>query len=213
MAEGIDATRVHLVGNTMIDSLVLFEDRFRAMGVAREMGLTPGGYVLVTLHRPSLVDGDALGLVLRELEAVASELPVVFPVHPRTRLRIDESSYPRIRFLPPLGYLEFLSLECDAGAVLTDSGGVQEETTYLGVPCFTLREHDGAARHDQGGDQHAARPRAGAYRGDPGPPSGSAGVECAATAPVGRSGVCPHRRRGRGAPRYRRSRQRPGETS
>ena len=139
-AEGIDATRVHLVGNTMIDSLVLFEARFRAMGVAGEMGLTPGGYVLVTLHRPSLVDGDALGLVLRELETVASELPVVFPVHPRTRLRIDESSYPRIRFLPPLGYLEFLSLECDAGAVLTDSGGVQEETTYLGVPCFTLRD-------------------------------------------------------------------------
>jgi UDP-N-acetylglucosamine 2-epimerase (non-hydrolysing) len=104
------------------------------------MGLTPGGYVLVTLHRPSLVDGDALGLVLRELETVASELPVVFPVHPRTRLRIDESIYPRIRFLPPLGYLEFLSLECDAGAVLTDSGGVQEETTYLGVPCFTLRD-------------------------------------------------------------------------
>jgi UDP-N-acetylglucosamine 2-epimerase (non-hydrolysing) len=138
-AEGIDSKRVHLVGNTMIDSLVLFEPRFRSMHASRELGLEPGGYLLVTLHRPSLVDGRELEVVLRHLDTLASQLPVVFPVHPRTRQRIDEGLYPRIRFTPPLGYLEFLSLESDAAAVLTDSGGVQEETTYLGVPCFTLR--------------------------------------------------------------------------
>jgi UDP-N-acetylglucosamine 2-epimerase (non-hydrolysing) len=138
-AEGIDSSRVHLVGNTMIDTLVLFEGRFRALEAARGLGLTPGGYLLVTLHRPSLVDGCELEVALRRLEDVASELPVVFPVHPRTRRRIDEPQYPGIRFLPPLGYLEFLSLESDAAAVLTDSGGVQEETTYLGIPCMTLR--------------------------------------------------------------------------
>ena len=138
-AEGIDATRVHLVGNTMIDSLVLFEPQFRSIVAARGLGLESGGYLLVTLHRPSLVDSDELAVVLRHLDTLAADLPVVFPVHPRTQLRINESLYPRVRFLPPLGYLEFLSLESEAGAVLTDSGGVQEETTYLGVPCFTLR--------------------------------------------------------------------------
>lgn len=138
-AEGIDATRVHLVGNTMIDSLVLFEPQFRSIAAARGMGLESGDYLLVTLHRPSLVDGDALAVVLSHLDTLAADLPVVFPVHPRTQLRIDAQRYPRVRFTPPLGYLEFLSLESEAGAVLTDSGGVQEETTYLGVPCFTLR--------------------------------------------------------------------------
>ena len=93
----------------------------------------------MTLHRPALVDHDELQVVLGHLDVVAATLPVVFPVHPRTRARIDDSKYPRVRFLPPLGYLEFLSLESEAAAVLTDSGGIQEETTYLGVPCFTLR--------------------------------------------------------------------------
>jgi UDP-N-acetylglucosamine 2-epimerase (non-hydrolysing) len=138
-AEGIESERVHLVGNTMIDSLVLFEDRFRALGAARKVGLEPGAYLLVTLHRPSLVDGEELATVLSHLDAIALELPVLFPVHPRTRSRFDERDYPRVTFTPPLGYLEFLSLESDARAVLTDSGGVQEETTYLEVPCFTLR--------------------------------------------------------------------------
>jgi UDP-N-acetylglucosamine 2-epimerase (non-hydrolysing) len=138
-AEGIDAARVHLVGNTMIDSLVAFQPRFRALGACRDFGLDPGGYLLVTLHRPSLVDGPALDVVLGHLDALAGELPVLFPVHPRTRARLDESRFPRIRFTRPLGYLEFLSAEADARGVLTDSGGVQEETTYLGVPCFTLR--------------------------------------------------------------------------
>jgi UDP-N-acetylglucosamine 2-epimerase (non-hydrolysing) len=138
-AEGIEGARVHLVGNTMIDSLVLFERRFRDLGTAEALGFEPGSYLLVTLHRPSLVDADELRVVLDELQTISSELPVVFPVHPRTRPRLDPAQYPGIRFTPPLGYLEFLSLESSARAVLTDSGGVQEETTYLGVPCFTLR--------------------------------------------------------------------------
>ena len=138
-SEGIDASRVHFVGNTMIDSLVVFEPHFRALDAAGSLGLERGKYLLVTLHRPSLVDGDELDVALRHLDALAADLPVVFPVHPRTHPRIDERRYGRIRFMPPLGYLEFLSLESDARAVLTDSGGIQEETTYLGVPCFTLR--------------------------------------------------------------------------
>jgi UDP-N-acetylglucosamine 2-epimerase (non-hydrolysing) len=137
--EGIDAARVHMTGNTMIDSLVSLEERFRSLEMARQLGLEAGAYLLVTLHRPSLVDGPHLQLTLRSMHQVAATLPVVFPVHPRTRRRIDDAEYPRIRFLPPVGYLEFLSLESAAAAVLTDSGGVQEETTYLGVPCFTLR--------------------------------------------------------------------------
>jgi UDP-N-acetylglucosamine 2-epimerase (non-hydrolysing) len=138
-SEGIDASRIHLVGNTMIDALVLFEPRFRPLAAATALGLEPGNYLLVTLHRPSLVDGDELEVVLGHLDTVAADLPVVFPVHPRTRPRIDDQRYPRVRFMPPLGYLEFLSLESEARAVLTDSGGIQEETTYLGIPCFTLR--------------------------------------------------------------------------
>jgi UDP-N-acetylglucosamine 2-epimerase (non-hydrolysing) len=95
----------------------------------------------VTLHRPSLVDGPLLAEVMDELAELSERAPVVFPVHPRTRAYLD-GSRPQagVHLLDPLGYLEFLSLEADAGAVLTDSGGVQEETTYLGVPCFTLRD-------------------------------------------------------------------------
>jgi UDP-N-acetylglucosamine 2-epimerase (non-hydrolysing) len=138
-AEGIESARVHMIGNTMIDSLVMVEERFRSLQTCRTFGLRPGDFLLVTLHRPVLVDGPALDVALGHLDALASDLPVLFPVHPRTRSRFDETRYPRIRFTSPLGYLEFLSAEADARAVLTDSGGVQEETTYLGVPCFTLR--------------------------------------------------------------------------
>jgi UDP-N-acetylglucosamine 2-epimerase (non-hydrolysing) len=139
--EGIDSARVHFVGNTMIDSLVAFEGQFRELGVAASLGLDVGGYVLVTLHRPSLVDGPLLDVVMDELAELSEHAPVVFPVHPRTRASLDGRPASRgVRLLDPLGYLEFLSLEADAGAVLTDSGGVQEETTYLGVQCYTLRD-------------------------------------------------------------------------
>jgi UDP-N-acetylglucosamine 2-epimerase (non-hydrolysing) len=142
-AEGIDEQRVHFVGNTMIDTLVALESRFRARGLAAELGLEPGGYLLVTLHRPALVDGPLLNDAMAALAAVAAELPVVFPVHPRTRkmMAAQWESSPGLKLLDPIGYLDFLSLEADAGAVLTDSGGIQEETTYLGVPCFTLRDN------------------------------------------------------------------------
>jgi UDP-N-acetylglucosamine 2-epimerase (non-hydrolysing) len=138
--EGIEPERIHLVGNTMIDTLCRLEALFRPLRMAADLGLQQRGFVLVTLHRPSLVDGALLTPVLEQLQALAQRVPVVFPVHPRTHARIEAPErYPGIRLLEPLGYLEFLSLEADAAAVLTDSGGVQEETTFLGVPCFTLR--------------------------------------------------------------------------
>ncbi|MGZ8676849.1 MAG: non-hydrolyzing UDP-N-acetylglucosamine 2-epimerase [Solirubrobacterales bacterium] len=142
-AEGIAEERMHFVGNTMIDTLVALEERFRAAGTARRLGVEPGRYALVTLHRPALVDGPKLAETIERLAALAREMPVVFPVHPRTRAMMEavQSEHPGLLLSEPLGYLDFLSLLADAGAVLTDSGGIQEETTYLGIPCFTLRDN------------------------------------------------------------------------
>jgi UDP-N-acetylglucosamine 2-epimerase (non-hydrolysing) len=142
-AEGIAEERMHFVGNTMIDTLVALEGRFRAAGAAAAHGVRRGEYVLVTLHRPALVDGELLAQTMRRLGELAHELPVVFPVHPRTRKAMDaiDPEHPGLRLCEPLGYVDFLSLLADAGAVLTDSGGIQEETTYLGVACFTLRDN------------------------------------------------------------------------
>ncbi len=140
--EGIEDERMHFVGNTMIDSLVAVEDRFRPLEVSRRAGLASGDYRLVTLHRPALVDGPLLRDAMTRLAEVARTLPVLFPVHPRTRKMLgDQTDLPGVELIDPVGYLEFLSLEADAKAVLTDSGGVQEETTFLGVPCFTLRDN------------------------------------------------------------------------
>jgi UDP-N-acetylglucosamine 2-epimerase (non-hydrolysing) len=140
-AEGIGEERMHFVGNTMIDTLVALEARFREAAAATKLGVEPGAYLLVTLHRPALVDGPLLAETVSRLAALAREMPVVFPVHPRTRKMMEEveHDHPGLLLCEPLGYVEFLSLLADAGAVLTDSGGIQEETTYLGVPCFTLR--------------------------------------------------------------------------
>jgi len=142
-AEGIAEERMHFVGNTMIDTLVALEDRFGAAGAAAKLGVEPGAYVLVTLHRPALVDGELLPETVKQLAALAREMPVVFPVHPRTRKMMEavESDHPGLLLCEPFGYVDFLSLLADAGAVLTDSGGIQEETTYLGIPCFTLRDN------------------------------------------------------------------------
>lgn len=142
--EGIPAERVHFVGNTMIDTLVALEARFRAAGAAAAQGVAPGEYLLVTLHRPALVDGPLLGETVARLAALSAEMPVVFPVHPRTRKMMEAAGAaeaPGLALIEPLGYLDFLSLVADASAVLTDSGGIQEETTYLGIPCFTLRDN------------------------------------------------------------------------
>jgi UDP-N-acetylglucosamine 2-epimerase (non-hydrolysing) len=141
-AEGIADSRMHFVGNTMIDSLVAMESRFRGAQAAAGLGVAPGDYLLVTLHRPALVDGPLLPVVLERLSELSRTLPVVFPVHPRTRARMEGLALASgVRVVDPVGYLDFLSLQADAAAVLTDSGGVQEETTYLGVPCFTLRDN------------------------------------------------------------------------
>jgi UDP-N-acetylglucosamine 2-epimerase (non-hydrolysing) len=146
--EGIDSTRVHLVGNTMIDSLL----RHLPAAVAREpwksLGVEPDGFALITLHRPALVDDeDLLRRTVEGLAELGRRLPVVFPMHPRTEARLaslglDSGLLPEtaLKLCSPLGYLEFLGLEAKAAVVLTDSGGVQEETSALGVPCFTLRD-------------------------------------------------------------------------
>jgi UDP-N-acetylglucosamine 2-epimerase (non-hydrolysing) len=140
-AEGIPAERIHLVGNTMIDTLVALENRFRGAAAATKLGVEPGSFVLVTLHRPALVDGPLLAETIEQLAALARQMPVLFPVHPRTRGMMEAvaSEHPGLLLCDPLGYIDFLSLLSDARAVLTDSGGIQEETTYLGIPCFTLR--------------------------------------------------------------------------
>jgi UDP-N-acetylglucosamine 2-epimerase (non-hydrolysing) len=139
--EGIPDERMHFVGNTMIDALMTAEQHFRSRVAARRFGLAPGDYLLVTLHRPALVDGPLLEDAITELERVSHGLPVLFPVHPRTRKMLGERRLePSLKLVEPVGYMDFLSLEADAAAVLTDSGGVQEETTFLGVPCFTLRD-------------------------------------------------------------------------
>jgi UDP-N-acetylglucosamine 2-epimerase (non-hydrolysing) len=139
--EGVSADRIHFVGNTMIDSLVALRRRIRANPATERLGVVPGRYLLVTLHRPSLVDGPLLFEVLERLDALARELPVLFPVHPRTRKKLGSRLPDRIRLTEPLGYVDFLSLQANAAAVLTDSGGIQEETTFLRIPCFTLRDN------------------------------------------------------------------------
>ncbi len=144
-AEGIPAERIAFVGNTMIDTLFQNIDKARALETWKEDDVEAGDYVLVTLHRPALVDdGALLARTVSSLGVVAEAVPVVFPVHPRTRRRIEELGLevsPRIRLVDPQPYGRFLSLESAAMAVVTDSGGVQEETTALGVRCFTLRNN------------------------------------------------------------------------
>ena len=143
LREGIPDHRVHEVGNTMIDSLVHMRARIDRSDVHRRMGVPPRDYLLVTLHRPALVDGPLLREALVELDALSLFYPVVFPMHPRTRARANgfTPSGTSLHLIDPIGYVDFLALESRARAVITDSGGVQEETTFLGVPCFTLREN------------------------------------------------------------------------
>lgn len=141
-AEGADPCRIHLVGNVMIDTLLANLDRARRRPVLEDLGLSGGGYGLVTLHRPATVDDPAtLGPLMEALATISAELPLLFPVHPRTRGNLASLGLPEsLRLIEPTGYLDFIALEAAARLVLTDSGGVQEETTVLGVPCLTLRD-------------------------------------------------------------------------
>ena len=143
LTEGRPATAIYDVGNTMIDTLLAMRGRIEERGAPAAHALEPGAYLVVTLHRPNLVDGPLLGEAIAQLAAISEVLPVVFPVHPRTRAALDtlgiEVELERLRLLEPVGYVEFLSLVAESAGVLTDSGGIQEETTFLGLPCFTLR--------------------------------------------------------------------------
>jgi UDP-N-acetylglucosamine 2-epimerase (non-hydrolysing) len=144
--EGIGQGRVHFVGNTMIDSLRRCEKRAIALKAWENVGAAERSYVLVTLHRPSNVDDPVrLGAIVEGLIGLAGHAPVVFPIHPRTRARLAEDGglarleKAGVACIEPVGYLEFLSLQAGAGAIVTDSGGVQEEASALGVACFTFR--------------------------------------------------------------------------
>ncbi len=149
IAEGIPRERIRFVGNVMIDSLQKNLKVASALPTREQLGLNGTDYALLTLHRPSNVDlRESFERILDALEAVATKLPIVFPVHPRTRKTIAElglservASIKDLRTVDPLGYLDFLNLSSRARLVLTDSGGIQEETTALGIPCLTLREN------------------------------------------------------------------------
>jgi UDP-N-acetylglucosamine 2-epimerase (non-hydrolysing) len=145
VAEGIPQDRAVFVGNVMIDTLMAQLPAARAMNVPARFGVTPGNYAVITLHRPSNVDdADALSNILSALAELASEQPVIFPIHPRTARNAEQFGLSqfldRIITTDPLGYREMLALVERAAVVLTDSGGLQEETTVLGIPCVTLRE-------------------------------------------------------------------------
>ncbi len=140
-AEGF-SEQVYLVGNVMVDTLLANVDRAAARGTLAGLGLNPGEYGLVTLHRPANVDDPVmLSALLSALAEISRSCPLVLPAHPRVAERLHSAGLPAgVRIIPPAGYLDFIALEASARLVLTDSGGVQEETTVLGVPCLTLRD-------------------------------------------------------------------------
>jgi len=148
LSEGIPADKIHFVGNVMIDTLLEHRDRAAQRGILQKLALRSRDYALCTLHRPSNVDtiADAENTV-RVVQSIASRIPVLLPLHPRTRTRLatfgllEQMEQSGISIVDPLGYLDFLALMDNARLVFTDSGGVQEETTVLGVPCLTFREN------------------------------------------------------------------------
>ena len=147
--EGVPEAKIDRVGNIMIDSFEMMRGAIEADGTRASMGLEQGRYAVVTLHRPSNVDTrEALEPLVNQLVQVSKDLPLVFAVHPRTRKKLEEfglmqalTSGAQITLTEPLGYIQFMNLVRTATAVITDSGGVQEESTYLGIPCLTLREN------------------------------------------------------------------------
>ena len=149
LAEGIPEGRIRLVGNVMIDSLYKHLEVSRQSSIRNQLGLAEKSYAVLTLHRPVNVDEPVtFGRILDALERIGEQLPIIFPVHPRTRKTIAQHGFDervakieRLRLIDPLGYLDFLCLYSGARVVLTDSGGIQEETSVLGIPCVTLREN------------------------------------------------------------------------
>ena len=143
LREGVAPERIHFVGNTMIDSLHYALPKAESCDILARLGVSAGGYCLVTMHRPSNVDHpEQLRMLLGVIESVSKDRPVVFPVHPRTRNKMRElgvSMPSSVHLIDPVRYVEFLALMRSAAVVLTDSGGIQEETTALGVPCITAR--------------------------------------------------------------------------
>ena len=160
--EGVPEEKIHMVGNVMIDTLLKNREKAERSTILDELGVNSRPYAVVTLHRPSNVDDPAmLGRIMCVLEEIGREMPVIFPVHPRTRAMLEKwrenygdtipnsaefGSYPHnssasLQLIEPLGYLDFMKLMAHARVVLTDSGGIQEETTILGTPCLTLREN------------------------------------------------------------------------
>jgi UDP-N-acetylglucosamine 2-epimerase (non-hydrolysing) len=145
--EGVARDQVHFVGNVMIDTLFRYRERAGQSDVLDRLGLEPGGYAALTLHRPSNVDdAGTLGMLLDGIAHVQAEIPVVFPVHPRTRRHLEALAavlppMPALRLADPMPYLDFVNLMANARCVMTDSGGIQEETTALRIPCLTLRHN------------------------------------------------------------------------
>ncbi len=144
--EGVRSEKIHLVGNVMIDSLVRVVPMLRTSDILRESHLEPGKYVCVTIHRPSNVDDvNVLKEILAGLNKVSRDIPVIFPVHPRTRKKIKETEWKsdvdQFTVTDPMGYIDFMQLMSNAAVVVTDSGGIQEETTYMGIPCLTIRDN------------------------------------------------------------------------
>jgi UDP-N-acetylglucosamine 2-epimerase (non-hydrolysing) len=147
--EGVDPGRIFFVGNVMIDSLFAFKERAQSLPTLGQMGLAPRKYAVCTMHRPSNVDDpETLSDLLGALEEISRAVPVIFPLHPRTRKILAAADgprrladHPQLRLIDPMGYLEFLSLTSQAALILTDSGGLQEEATALDVPCLTLRKN------------------------------------------------------------------------
>jgi UDP-N-acetylglucosamine 2-epimerase (non-hydrolysing) len=144
LREGVADDGIHFVGNPMIDTLLAHRDRFDAARLRDRLAL-PERYGVATLHRPANVDDPGVAArIVRAVVEVASILPLVIPLHPRGRPALEAAGLagaPGVTIIDPLGYVDFLSLIAEARAVLTDSGGIQEETTYLGIPCFTLRDN------------------------------------------------------------------------
>jgi UDP-N-acetylglucosamine 2-epimerase (non-hydrolysing) len=146
LREGVSSKKIHLVGNVMIDTLVHLMPKAVDRWEAQHSKWKHERYGLVTLHRPSNVDHpEKISSIMKTLIDISERLPLIFPIHPRTRQRLEDlkllNQNSLVRLEEPLGYLDFLALQCHAALVITDSGGIQEETTYLGVPCLTVREN------------------------------------------------------------------------